>query len=233
MEGESIPYIDSVFMNIDNPSIPYNWRTRKQPIYRLLNKKQWLDNFFDSGELNLSCFSKFRNYPNEIQGDREEGDALIWLKDKKGDTHAIKYEAGLNSYILCCSLELNERIIKDFNAIGAIKINNPTFFSLEVMSKIENCTQGIEGICNYEDSRIFHNKSEKLKSLLDNKDFINDPLFINQFLIETGENELFLKKNLYEYQKEYRMLWFTTNKIEESIIIKCPDAIRFCERINF
>lgn len=58
-------------------------------------------------------------------------------------------------------------------------------------------------------------------------------MFYKELAKATFERELFLKKDTYQYQNEYRMLWFVPDKIDASIIIKCPEAIRHCERIDF
>lgn len=114
-----------------------------------MDDKRWIDNFFEKGELQLSCFNKFRHYPNEIQGDAREGDAMCWFDDGNGNTHAFKYEAGLNSYVLSTTETLTDKVISDFKAVGAIKITNPTNFGMEISKRISFCNAGLEGRCNY------------------------------------------------------------------------------------
>lgn len=228
-----INYTDHLFQNISDPTIAVNWRVRKRPVYRLMDDKQWLDNFFAHGELALSCLSKFRSYPDEVRGDKDEGDAMIWFENDKGDTHAFKYESGLNAYVFCTTLELNDQVAMDFNAVGAIKIHNPTYFGAEVMKSIPGCEQGIEGDCIYDDSRVYKGYSDKMKALLSTNNFLQNPALAQELMNAACERELFLKLKKYEAQKEFRMLWFTDQKVDSNIIIKCPDAVRFCERIDF
>ena len=109
-----------------------NWRVKNNPVYRLLDNKQWLDNFFEKGELLLSCFSKFRLYPNEIQGDKREGDGFCYYEDFDGSTKGFKYEGGMNSFIMSTTEKITEKIITDFQAVGAIKILNTTNFALKI-----------------------------------------------------------------------------------------------------
>lgn len=228
-----ITYTDHIFNNIRYPETFVNWRVRKQPVYRLLDNKQWLDNFFSEGEIALSCFSKFRNYADEIRGDKEEGDAMIWFENDKGDTHAFKYESGMNSYILCTTLELNDEVIKDFNAVGAIKIHNPTYFGAEVMQAIPGSQQGIEGKCVYDDSRVYRGYSDKMREILSEANYLKHPSLYNELILAASERELFLKLKKYESQNEFRMLWFVDQPVNSNLFIKCPEAIRFCERIDF
>jgi hypothetical protein len=228
-----ITYTDHIFKNITDPEVLVNWRVRKQPAYRLLDKKQWLDNFFSDGEIVLSCLSKFRNYPDEIRGDKEEGDAMIWFENDRGDTHAFKYESGLNSYILCTTLELTDKVIKDFNAVGAIKIHNPTYFAAEIMQALAGCQHGIEGQCVYDDSRVYRGYSDKMKEILSSDNYLNHPSLRNELMNAACERELFLKLKKYESQNEYRMFWIVDQPVDSNLVIKCPEAIRFCERIDF
>jgi hypothetical protein len=198
-----------------------------------LDNKQWLDNFFNDGEIALSCFSKFRNYADEIRGDKEEGDAMIWFENEKGDIHDFKYESGMNSYILCTTLELNDRVIRDFNAVGAIKIHNSTYFGAEIMQVIPACEQGIEGTCVYDDSRVYRGYSDRMKEILASDDYVNQPSFRNELMNAACERELFLKLKKYESQNEFRLLWFVDQPVASNLVVKCPGAIRFCERIDF
>lgn len=228
-----ITYTDHLFQNLDDPNIYANWRVRKRPVYRLMDNKQWLDNFFNEGDLALSCLSKFRSYADEIRGDKDEGDAMIWFENDKGDTHAFKYESGLNTYVFCTTLELNERVIGDFNAVGAIKIHNPTYFGAEVMKAIPGCDQGIEGECIYDDSRVYKGYSDKMKAMLGTENFLQNPALAQELMNAACERELFLKLKKYEVQQEFRMIWFTDQPVDSNIIVKCPDAVRFCERLDF
>ena len=58
----------------------------------------------------------------------------------------------------------------------------------------------------------------------------------NQFRLinEVSNNdEAFIKLKKYSDQNEYRLVWFTGKNPTDHIIIKCPEAIQFCERIEF
>jgi hypothetical protein len=228
-----ITYTDHVYQNSFNPKASVNWRVRKQPVYRLLDNKQWLDNFFSNGELALSCISKFRGYGDEVRGDEEEGDAMIWFENENGDTHAFRYESGLNSYILCTTLELSDRVIADFGAVGAIKIHNPTYFAMEVGQSISGFQQGIEGQCIYVESRVYRGYSDKMKEVLRTDNYLSNPLLRDEIMTVACERELFIKFKKYESQREYRMIWFVDHSPNSNLFIKSLGALRFCERIDF
>lgn len=209
-----------------------NWRIKSNPVYRLLDNKQWLNNFFEKGELLLSSFSKFKLYPNEIQGDKREGDGMCYFEDSNGTTHAFQYEAGMNSFILSATEKIIEKIIKDFQAVGAIKILNTSLFALEISKKISYCYSGLEGRCNYSDSRVFKiNDNKKIAEMFAVKDYKVDQEFGYELQLLTKEYELFLKAKSYEDQNEYRLIWFTKEMVTSSLTIICPEAVEYCERI--
>jgi hypothetical protein len=224
---------DHQFINYEDPSKLYNWRTRVNPVFRLLDDKRWLDNFFEKGELALSCLSNFKNYAEEYQGDKDEGIGLVWYNATNGDTNAVFYEAGLNAHVFCTTHEINEKIISDFNAVGCIKIHNPNYFALDIMRSLGNCTQGISGSCIYANSRAFNRDTPNMKEILKKGDHLNNSEFFEEFRTSTIEHELFLKLEKYKYQNEHRMLWFSDTQIKDTIVIKCPDAVKYCERIEF
>ena len=202
--------------------------------FRLLNNKRWLDDFFNYGEIQLSNFNKFRRYPNEIQGDKREGNALCWFEDLEGNTKGIKYESGLNSYVLSTTEIVTEKIVSDFMAVGAIKISDTALFANEISKHIQSCFTGMEGKCRYADSRVFQLKDQaKLVELLKKENGIYTQEFIEEFQLQTAAHELFLKETKYQYQNEYRFIWFTSQPIENTLRIRCPEAIQYCERVDF
>lgn len=69
--------------------------------------------------------------------------------------------------------------------------------------------------------------------LIEKEKFDADLEFKNQLRISIGEQTLFLKREKYSYLNEYRIIWFSDNPVIDSIIVKCPDAIKYCESIYF
>jgi hypothetical protein len=215
-------------------NIPFDWSVKIEPLYRLFDDTKWMNNFFQTGEIMLSCFNNFRNYPDEMQGDKDEGEAIVGGVSENGDHQAFVYESGMNAYILSTTTKLADEVKKDFKAKCAIKINYPTLFAFEIAKKLPFVAGGLEGRCNYVDYRvnIFH-KQQSENKFFQNTDF-QDVANLNEQLVElTKGNELFLKQNKYAHQNEYRLIWFSQQKITESIIINCPEAREFCEQINF
>ncbi|MBK8362807.1 MAG: hypothetical protein IPL24_03760 [Bacteroidetes bacterium] len=189
---------------------------------------------FETGEIMLSCFNNFRNYPDEMIGDKEEGHAIIGANDGDGNLNAIIYESGMDAYIMSATNVITEKVVSDFKATCALKINHPTLFGLELSKKIPFVSSGLEGNCNYSESRIkFLDNQLSQNRRFSSIDWKNDPnakVYLSQI---TMGIEIFLKLEKYKHQQEYRMVWFSNRAIKESIIIQCPEAIEYCERLIF
>lgn len=212
----------------------YNWSVRQRPIYRLLDKIEYIDNFFETGEIQLSCFNIFKKYKNEIQGDKDEGKAMLFVDAPEGKQVGMYYQSGINSYVLSTTKEPTSENIKDFNAVGAIKILNPVSFAIEIARKLPYFVGGVEGECKYVEERILSKKmDEKDSSSFNIEKFTN---IQNQFelLNKYSQNdETFLKLMKYKPQDEYRLVWYVNNNIDKHLIIKSPEASDFCDKVIF
>ncbi|MBU3011101.1 hypothetical protein KO506_06785 [Polaribacter vadi] len=226
-------------MNYSPTSLSYNinWKIKNDPVYRIFDNKKWLDNFFEKGELMISCFTNFKNYDDEMQGDKTEGNGIIGGVSEDGEHHEyVIYDSGSNAYIMSTTMELNEKVISDFNGVCAIKINFPTLFGLEISKKLPFVNSGVEGKCDYLD---FKGEILKKNDLRNKKfqelDFKSKSYLQNQTIIKelTRDRELFSKDKKYEHQNEYRLAWFSKYNVENSIVVECPEAIGHCEKIIF
>ncbi|MGA9212068.1 hypothetical protein [Kaistella sp.] len=65
-------------------SFNISWGYKIDPIYRVVGKKEHLDDFFENGNIFISSFENFKNYDDEMQGDISEGQSLIGGFDKDG-----------------------------------------------------------------------------------------------------------------------------------------------------
>ena len=55
-----------------------------------------------------------------------------------------------------------------------------------------------------------------------------------RYLAAQNSNESFLlKPQRYARQAEYRLVWFAAGLEKNYIDIKCPEAIKFCEKVTF
>lgn len=212
-------------------SFGIKWKIKIKPVYRLLDNVDYINNFFEKGEIMLSCFNNFKKNPDEMQGDKEEGHAIVGeFGNGPRNSHVI-YESGLNAFVMSTASKIDDTIIKDFNAVGAIKIKDPSMFAFEIAKKLPYVESGVEGFCNYKSSRVEFLQGEEGK-ILNSLDF-NDPTSRMIFGEITKGMELFLKLDKYEHQNEYRLVWFSNSEVNNSLIVNCPEAVRYCEPIIF
>lgn len=223
-------------MNFSTNDLHYSvrWNIKRDPVYRLLDNPEHLDNFFSTGQLMLSCFETFKKNPNEMRGDPDEGNGIVGEFGNGEFNKHIIYEGGKNAYILSTTTEPSPQTIMDFNAIGAIKINSPMFFGLEISKKLPFVNSGIEGRCNYENSRVKFMEGDKGKFLNTiNAEDLQNPYVRERFQQLTLGQEIFLKLKKYEYQQEYRFVWFSKFEVSKSMLVNCPEAVQFCEKIIY
>ena len=208
------------------------WLSRINPIYRILSDIQYVEDFFENGNIYLSSFKNFKKYEDEMQGDKTEGDNLVGGFNGKDASQYVSYEGGINAYVLCATNAFNENVIKDFKGVGAIKIKDPVNFGKEIARKLPFVKTGIEGDCIYVDSKVQTLENEQNK-VFQNIDF-KDPISIKEELSEiTLGVEMFMKHKKYDHQQEHRLLWFSEVQIENGIVIHCPEAIKYCDKIIF
>ena len=62
---------------------------------------------------------------------------------------------------------------------------------------------------------------------------LQNPHIVEKFQKITRGQEIFLKLKKYEHQQEYRFVWFSKVLVRKSMLINCPEAIQFCEKIIF
>ena len=213
-----------------SPTYQFNWLIKREPVFRLLDDVHWANNFFETGEIKLSCFNLFRKYPDEMQGDKNEGEAMIGGYDSENKkSNYIQYDSGHNAFIMSTTKQLTDDVINDFNAKCAIQIDNPSLFAFEISKKLPFVNAGLEGSCDYADSRVKH-LDEKFPEFY-SMEFSNNPRSHEILGQITMGMELFLKLEKYKHQQEYRFIWFANEQINDSVIIKCPEAINFCKKI--
>lgn len=169
-----------------------------------------------------------------MRGDIREGQGSIAGFGKSGGAKMLVYDSGLNAHILSTTTKLNDRVINDFQGTCAIKINNPTKFGQLLSKRIPHFISGIEGHCEYSESRLqfledHSPENMALQSMTAQE--VNESSLIKTALNNTAN--IFLKHEKYSHQNEYRLIWYTGQYINDHEIFKCPEVIEFCEKIVF
>jgi hypothetical protein len=207
-------------------------------VYRYMGKK-YIDLFFDKGILRLNSLAKFREYPDEIRGDKSEGKGAIERKSQEGFQVVGVTEAGNDAYIFCTSIIESEELVREFKTDGYFKIKDPLGFSLAVANSIPGFSQAMQGLCNYKDFRLVNKPTDGMSI----SDFTNEAgeLIIggSKMIQRLGEmagdgtDLLLLKEKKYQKQAEYRFVWKINSQffeLQAFIDLECKEAIQFCER---
>ena len=208
-------------------------------VYRYMHE-EYIDQFFEEGVLRISSFEKFRNYPDEIRGDKSEGNGGIIAKSPDEDFQfIIATQVGENGYMLSTSLEESKDLQKKFETDSYFIINDPLNFSVAVSNSLVGIAQTFIGYCNYQPTRIIQKEIPQLSI----KDFSDEngiftlggPTMAKRTnqLVGNGIDLMFLKEIKHQYQAEFRFIWTINTKFIEmskEIDIQCKEAVQYCER---
>jgi hypothetical protein len=207
----------------------------KPPVFRYLEQK-FIDEFFTSGKLQLSSFSKFAEHPDEQRHDADEGWCVVDIKmpTKK---KRLRSRVGIpkNSYILSTSLKRDQKLMIDFDRDGYFKINDVEGFGLAIASKIVGLTNLIAANCeymNYKEIGLTMGAEAEEAIEQDEKGRMNINKVMALLRNAIFPEVYFLKLNLHAHQEEFRFVWEVGYEVSEPLIIECPEAIQYCEKIT-
>lgn len=220
------------------------WHQRSPVVYRYL-ESQFIDKFFNEGELRLSSFKKFKQHPDEQRGDSHEGKAILVTGGNNVTAYAIA-EFGGNALVMSAS-EIHQKELYDvFCVDGCFAVENPPMFGLAICRAISNCIAGMQGPCNYYDRRVLEKDSPTLRLEdfgISSNGSVAEPKAVGQAEMNRiagpalqsvfGDDAIFLKTREYAHQREHRLVWFTENNVPETLIISCPDAVQYCKRLVY
>ncbi|HUC79304.1 MAG TPA: hypothetical protein VMR70_00255 [Flavisolibacter sp.] len=204
--------------------------------------KEYIDLFFEKGILRISSFKKFKEYPDEIRGDKNEGSGSVTgTSDTSGFQFHVMSNTGSNAYLLCGSIIESDALKETFKTYTCFRIVKPLDFSVAVSNAMLGFMRSYQGFCNYREHRMI----KKLIPGLDINDFTGPEGTIviggqkgNQRTNEImgdGIDLMFLKEKKYQDQCEYRFIWTINSQfypMAEHIDIQCREAVQFCEKIE-
>jgi len=203
-------------------------------IYRYENQK-WIDNFFETGEILISSFKQYSKYEDNQLGDKSEGSSINFGMTENNKTIVSVTSVGSDFFCFCTSTQLSKNLFDTFKRDSVFRITDPINFLMQVELALPKIYEVFFGNCIYLDKRsIVKNVGsldlEEMKNP-DGKSLSMDKMMNRAFDIG-GFEQLFLKKLIHQDQNEYRLLWKTDNEVSDPIIIKCPEARKFCERVE-
>lgn len=223
------------------------WNQRSPTIYRYL-EKEFVEDFFEKGELRLSSFKRFKKHKDEQRKDTSEGSVTSCVAGSDFTVYA-NTEHGSNALILSTSQVYENGLFDSFNVDSCFSINNVPQFGLAICKTIPGCIAGIEGSCIYDDKRVIQTNAGVLKredfgidnsnsnTVMKPTDISQEEMnkrYGNSLQIALGDDPLFLKMKNHSPQREYRLIWFLELEKEapEILDIKCPEAVQFCTRMD-
>lgn len=207
------------------------WRAITPVVFRIL-ERCWVDKFFETGELRLSSFAKFREHTDEQRKDNE-GANIITLRGESTTAFAVLGH-GYDAYILCAtSLEPSQSILQRFSCDAAIQVFDTMAFANALSSYVTGFRGGYAGHCAYTARSI----QVKVKDV-DIDSFRTYPgsndIDANKagmyFLNAAGAAVYFRKAATPTFieQAEYRWVFLTSGDAQQTITIRAPEARQFC-----
>ncbi len=220
-------------------SIPiiFPWNIYTPVVFRYLNKEH-VDSFFNNGEIKLSSIEEFKQHLDEQRLDKKEGDTMFISRTTEGGGQTVTAKAlhGSNAYILSASMKYEPELMSNFQTDSYIRIKDTTNFGISISKCIASLVSGFEGPCIYQINKIIESDLGyiNIEKLRDPNDPTIKPEIILSNLLNSKMQHFpyFLKEKSFLHQMEYRFVWIVKEKVEKSIIIKVPEAIKFCEKPN-
>ena len=207
------------------------WSLFTPIIYRMM-ERQYVDRFFDTGELLVSSFERFREHSDEERKDKE-GWNIICGRGTKQTVFAVTGH-GRDAYILCATAAKDVELMDVFEADAAIQIYDPTAFASVITRHLPGVRQGFEGFCYYIDGSIECNIGDfELDQLKHTSGHELDINRLGGFVLNMAGLAVFFRKAVkFRHQLEYRWAWITDHPVSEPLIIRVPDARQFCAPLH-
>ncbi|MHA5498453.1 hypothetical protein ACVSNS_01475 [Pseudomonas aeruginosa] len=207
------------------------WEIRTPTLTRYL-EKEFTDAFFEKGQLRISSFKNFRRHADENRGDLAEGSANIQISTPNG-THAISAINGQEAYVLCAGTVESRTMEASFQTQEGFRILQPLSFADAISRHIPGFSGGMEGLCHYKEHLLI--EKTELDQFPPPDAFPSLDEWSDQYDLYVGaqmKEALFLKHIKFSHQGEYRFIWFASGAEKEHIDITCPEAVKFCQRLN-
>ena len=207
------------------------WQVVMPTVYRFMDP-EYVQAFKDDGSLRLSSFAKFSKHSDEQRQDAGEGSGITTQTDGDMTMFSVT-NFGSDAYALCGSISDAQSVSDVFGTTATLVITDTVQFAGAVARALPGCLGGIQGMCTYQDGKLFHKKTppgEIKKKFEDSKlpEGGIDMNFITQTASATAIEQLFTKNIKYAHQLEYRWMWKCEN-VGEEIHIKVPQALEFCK----
>lgn len=239
-----VVFPESVFEKVDYVNkekctickTPINVINSIPSLYRFI-EAQYVDLFFEKGELKLTTFENCKNLEDENRKDTKEGQSELYGYDG-GIKMQIGFGVGSDAIMLCTSLSSE---YKDNN--GTIFDKYIEIFDVQglLITIAEQLTKNgyiinsiLFGPCFYT-KKEFHNavSSENFREKLD-KEKVFDWDEMTRIANTIGGNNMFFQKPIDKrLENEFRLLWIVDNiKKDQEIFVTIPHPEAYCRLID-
>lgn len=190
----------------------------------------YIDKFFETGELKISCFNEYINYEHENLGDKNEGYSISYGFTENDMTIVAVTMIGKNAGVFCTSTILDKKLLNKFSRNSVFVIKKPLEFMLEVLKSILRVCEVYHGNCIYLESKHYTNNVPALNPGDLNRLTFDD---LSRIVNSNFSAEQYFQKDIkYQDQSEYRFVFITDRPFEKYIIIDVPEAIKYCEKVT-
>jgi len=187
-----------------------------------MSKKQHVDSFMKTGELQLGTYDYYNKIGHNEIGDDQEGQTVL-LGQRQGFTAAGKFAGGFDSYIFCTYLGTPDANVLDrFGYDSGFIIKDPKKFT-HAIQEIIGAQNFSFGCCAYSEHKALRGRLSPDHSFerLDHRT-----------MEMVGEARHFLKPDSYSHQREFRFTWRITEDVAQPLLVRCPEAVQFCEPLR-
>lgn len=200
-------------------------------VFRYMHQ-QYVDIFFQTGELKLSSYESNRAIEDAVRQDQNEGtgEYVIVSRDRQ-----LRYRIGARAFdqlMLCMSASTDvKRMMDHFGVDGCFEVMNTTGFGFEIARALHAFRFGREGVVTYENGHHRTLLLENHPHLLDltASEPTNEQVFGYMDAIgRTDFDLLFTKPLQFQEEKEYRFNWICGPN--HPMVIKCPGALKYCRK---
>lgn len=207
------------------------WHVKTPIVIRYLDT-EYVDAFFETGELRLSSFAQFAKHPDEERGDRGEGRNIIDFVTEDGNEGYVVMSHGYNSLVLCGSTIESAELQQRFGTTSYFRILDTTAFGRAVAFAVPAFIGGLEGLCVYQDKRVIEKHGMPALDVEAAKNAkLNTPGPLHDYLQKVaGLDPYLVKLSKYSAQSEYRFIFNTSMRVEGAFTVRAPDARQFCQR---
>ena len=213
------------------------WILRRPYVYRY-EKKQWVDQFFDTGRLQISSFHQFSQHKDEARFDGQEGRGMVVHSSQEANQSIGGYMTyGESAYVFCGSAAFSRYIASEFKTDSGFRINDTVAFADAIAHRLSGFVGGCEGPCIYLPKRIVARDMSHVPTSAIHDDAESDKVSLDKMMgfLSTiaGDDPLFLKEARHSYQCEYRFVWHThIPRVRGVTYVDVPEARQFCTRFE-